>query len=95
MPHHYKRRWDESRGDNYDSWGSSWWFFETDDEFWPNRQIEIYDGGQVLFYHRSHLDDAYGRLSEAPVDPNEFEEFRISGAEFDQQWSSRRPLNGA
>jgi hypothetical protein len=41
MPHYYKRRWNQSRADRYDAWGHSWWLFETDDAFWPSRQIEI------------------------------------------------------
>ena len=95
MPHYYKRYWDEPRGDEFDSWGPSWWLFETDDEFWPERQIQIYDAGQVLFYHREHLQDLYGGLSEASLDPEEFEEFRITRAEFEQAWSDCKPLNGA
>lgn len=95
MPHYYKRRWNESRADRYDAWGHSWWFFETDDAFWPSRQIEIYDAGQVLFYHRGRLGDAYGGLSDATLDPDEFEPFRIDRAEFEHAWARHAPLNGA
>jgi len=92
MVHHYKRRWNESRGDDFDSWGESWWLFETDDDFRPQRQMEIYDGGQVLRYHPEHIEDAYGQLSEVPLDPAEFEPFRISREEFERLWSSSAPL---
>ncbi|WP_369935900.1 hypothetical protein [Xanthomonas tesorieronis] len=95
MPHYYKRRWNASRADRYDAWGHSWWFFETDDAFWPSRQIEIYDAGQVLFYHRGRLEDAYGGLSDAPLDADEFEPFRIDRAEFEHAWARHEPLNGA
>ncbi|MCC4594501.1 hypothetical protein NRY95_02185 [Xanthomonas campestris pv. phormiicola] len=94
MPHYYKRRWNQSRADRYDAWGRSWWFFETDDAFWPTRQIEIYDAGQVLCYHHAHLEDAYGGLSGAALDPDEFAPFRIGQAEFERAWSAHKPLNG-
>jgi hypothetical protein len=93
MKHYFKRRWEESRGDQHDAWGASWWFFETDDEFWPDRQIEIYDAGQVLFYHRHHLNDIYGGLGECALDSSEFEAFRITQAEFEYEWSTHKPLN--
>src|SRR4051812_34097671 len=48
--HFYRRRWDETRGDEFDSWGHSLWYFETDDEGWPIRQVELYDAGRVLRY---------------------------------------------
>lgn len=88
VANYYKRRWDESRGDAFDSWGASWFLFETGSDFWPVRQMEIYDGGQVLRYHRDHIEDAHGQLSEAPLDPLEFEPFRISQEEFERPWSS-------
>jgi hypothetical protein len=95
MNHYFKRRWDESRGDEFDAWGCSIWVFETDDEFWPVRQIEIYDGGQVLFYDREHLDDGHGGLGDQPLDPEESEECRISAAEFEHEWSTRKTTNRA
>ncbi|MBN6110711.1 hypothetical protein HDC36_004429 [Xanthomonas sp. JAI131] len=93
MPHYYKRRWNQSRADRYDAWGHSWWLFETDDAFWPSRQIEIYDAGPVLFYHRDRLEDAYGGLSAAALDPDEFEPFRIDRTEFEREWANHKPLN--
>lgn len=93
MTHYFRRRWDESRGDDYDAWGRSLWLFETDDEFWPLRQIEIYDGGQTLFYDRQHLKDRYGGLGDQALDADEFEPFKITRSEFEHEWSARKPLN--
>jgi hypothetical protein len=28
----YRRRWDESRGDEFDAWGHSVWYFEVDND---------------------------------------------------------------
>lgn len=93
VTNYYKRRWDESRGDDFDSWGASWFLFETGDDFWPQRQMEIYDGGQVLRYDLDHIEDIYGQLGEAPLDPLEFEPFRISQEEFERLWSSNDQIN--
>lgn len=95
MTHYFKRKWDESRGDDYDAWGCSLWLFETDDAFRPLRQIEIYDGGQVLFYDGQHPDDKFGALGEQALDAKEFEPFKITSAEFEHEWSRRKPLNRA
>lgn len=37
---YYKRRWEESRGDDHDDWGRSTWYFEVADDGYPVRQIE-------------------------------------------------------
>jgi hypothetical protein len=91
--HYFKRQWDESRGDEHDDWGSSTWYFETEADMWPTRQIEVYAGGAVLHYDRQHVDDAFGGLSEAALDAAEFALFAISQAEFEQVWSSQKPIN--
>jgi hypothetical protein len=93
MAFYFKRKWDESRGDDYDDWGGSLWLIETDHDRWPLRQIEIYDGGQVLFYDRQHMNDEYGMLGDQPLDADEFEPFKITQAEFEHAWSTRKPLN--
>lgn len=86
MNHSFKRRWNEPRGDEYNSWGHSWWFFETDENLWPVRQIEIYDAGPVLCYHSEHIEDNYGGLSEAALVFENMDPFRITEAEFKKEW---------
>ena len=44
----YRRRWDQSRGDEFDAWGRSVWYFEVNEDGWPVRQVEVYDTGPVL-----------------------------------------------
>lgn len=60
---------------------------------WPSRQIEIYANGTVLQYDQRHIEDEYGGLSEAPLDPEDFAPFEITQAEFEGVWSSRPPAN--
>ncbi len=36
---YFRRRWDEVRGDEFDGWGHSVWYFEIDDGGYPIRQI--------------------------------------------------------
>jgi len=45
---YYKINWDETRGDEYDGWGKSIRFLELNDQYYPTRQLEIYDNGKRL-----------------------------------------------
>lgn len=86
----YRRRWDETRGDEFDGWGHSLWYFETDDEGWPVRQVEVYDAGPVLRYGPEHDGDRYGGLGRASLyssDEN-WRIFEITGIEFERAWRS-------
>ena len=91
--HYFKRKWDESRGGEHADWGSSTWYFETEPDMWPTRQIEVYANGTVLQYDRQHIQDAFGRLSEAALDAAEFTSFAIPRDEFEQVWSTQKPVN--
>lgn len=85
--HYFKRHWDESRGDGHADWGTSTWYFETDPDMWPTRQIEVYANGRVLRYDRQRVEDEFGRLSQAALDAEEFAPFAIAQSEFEQVWS--------
>lgn len=85
---YFKRRWDESRGDQFDAWGQSWWFFETDDQGNVTRQMEAYEQGRTLRYNAGHIEDQYGGLSEEPLNLNEFRTFEITRAEFESAWNT-------
>ncbi len=85
----FKRRWDESRGDQFDSWGASTYFFEVGDDGWPTRQVEIYDDGPTLRYGPDRTEDKYGQLGDARLDALEdWTGWAISAAEFERVWSS-------
>lgn len=85
---YYKRAWDEPRGDPFDSWGSSVWYFEVDEASYPVRQLERYEHGPGLKYSSVHVEDFYGGLGDQPLDREEFAAFEISKEEFDEAWSS-------
>jgi hypothetical protein len=93
MPHRfYRRRWDKTRGDEFDDWGRSVWFFEVGEDGWPVRQIEVYDAGRVLRYGSDHLEDRYGGLGEASLydSGDEWSDFEITTAEFAHMWNLNR-----
>ena len=86
---YYKRHWNESTGDPVtDSWGHSIFYFETADDLYPSKQIQIFENGNILKYNESNPDDKFGGLSDQPLDIKEFNEFRIEKAEFDKLWQS-------
>jgi hypothetical protein len=84
----YRRRWGETRGDEFDGWGCSAWHFEVDHGGWPVRQIEVYDVGPVLRYGCGHDDDRYGGLSRASLydSDEDWQPFEITTAEFELVW---------
>ena len=84
---YYKRNWDETTGEELtDSWGTSAYYFETDDEGNVIRQLQLFSNGNALKYDTKYLDDKFGGLSEVPLDLEEFEPFVISADEFEQHW---------
>ena len=87
MPH-FKRRWDEVRGDEHADWGRSTWYFEVGDDGTPVRQLEKYDGGVALQYDGKHQDDEFGGLGEKSIELDAFAAFRIDRTEFENAWSS-------
>ena len=83
---YFKRNWNETRGDQYDSWGKSVWFFETDDNGEVLRQMEVYDNGKVLKYDNENSEDEFGMLADQNLDLTEFNEFTIEKEEFENNW---------
>jgi len=83
---YYKRNWNETRGDQYDSWGKSIWYFETDNNGEVLRQIEAYDNGKVLKYDNQNIEDEFGGLADQNLDLTEFVEFSIEKEEFENKW---------
>jgi hypothetical protein len=85
--------WDVSLGGEFDAWGTSTYFIEVGSDFYPLRQIEVYENGNVLFYDSSHFEDDYGMLCDKKFEEGDIEEFKISRAEFEQVWQSKIPIN--
>lgn len=87
---YFRRRWDESRGDQYDAWGAAIYYFEVGEDGWPLRQVEIYDAGPVLRYGPDHDEDEFGQLGSAQLDELEdWSSWAISKEAFDKVWSDR------
>jgi len=87
MPTYVKRHWNELRGDEHDAWGTSWWYFEVDNEGAVVRQIEQYDSGVCLCYGGQHIEDEFGGLSQVPLDLSEPTYTAISSQDFEAVWS--------
>lgn len=87
MPRYLKRHWNEGRGDEYDSWGTSWWFFEVDDSGGVIRQAELYEVGRLLRYSRVHAEDEFGALADSSLDVADAEYTSISQDEFESVWN--------
>jgi hypothetical protein len=92
---YFKRPWDESRGDEHDDWGSSTWFFEVGSDGYVERQIEVYEAGQVLKYDREHMEDGYGKLAEGALDLERtgFLPFETDAEEFERTWRTLKAMN--
>ena len=85
---YYRRRWDESRGDQYDTWGAATYYFEVGEDGWPLRQIEAYDAGPVLRYSADRPEDEFGGLGNTQLDELEdWSSWAITEDMFDEAWS--------
>jgi hypothetical protein len=99
---YWKYRWSESRGDEHDDWGCSWWYFEIGPDGYAARQIEIYDAGVRLRYGPDHQEDEYGGLSyyaettqlDRPPDEVITAAGFITAADFDAIWETGPWHNG-
>jgi hypothetical protein len=88
---YYKRHWNDIKSDQFESWGTSIWYFEVDNDGYPTRQMEVYQNGNRLKYHLNKTFDDYGGLSDLPIDLSEFEYFKISKETFEKEWSKNSP----
>jgi hypothetical protein len=91
---YFKRTWNEPRGDSYDGWGTSVWYFELDEARNPVRQIEMYESGDLLAYDGTQLDDEYGGLGDQALEgEDEWKPVEITEDEFEAAWRSVKPRN--
>ncbi len=92
MKHNYiKRKWNETRGDEYDHWGNSIWYFEIDNNGNVKRQVEEYSIGIRIRYDTKFSSDRYGMLSDVELDLSDNEFKSIPVAEFNNIWAKRNP----
>jgi hypothetical protein len=83
---YYKIHWNETRGDEYDDWGTSCWYLEVTDNNEIIRQLTLFDNQNLLIYSRDHLDDEYGGLSHSNFDEfdDDIDIHTISFQEFEE-----------
>lgn len=85
----FRRRWDESRGDQFDNWGGAMYYFEVDDVGLSIRQVEMYDAGPVLRYGPAHEEDEFGQLGATQLDELEdWTTWAITPEDFEVAWSA-------
>ncbi|QIL74784.1 hypothetical protein [Hymenobacter sp. HDW8] len=84
---YYRRPWDDSTGDPLsDSWGTSIFYFEVDENGEVLRQIQFFENGRKLKYSLNYIEDEFGMLSDVSLEPEEYKEFRIDQGEFEAIW---------
>ena len=86
-----KRRWNETRGDEFDHWGNSTWFFEAGKDGVVKRQVVEYAIGIRQRYDSEKSFDNYGMLSDVELDLSDSEFEVISESEFNNKWTERNP----
>ena len=86
---YFRRRWVESRGDAWDSWGLCVYLFEVAPDGRAARQIEQYDDGPTLRYGDSHDEDEHGFLTTEPFVTADWEPFEVSADTFAAAWAER------
>ena len=86
---YYRRRWEESRGDAWDSWGPCVYLFEVGADGRAVRQIEQYETGPTLRYGEGHDEDEHDFLTSEPFLDAEWAECEVSGETFAEAWDSR------
>jgi len=84
---YFKRDWNETRGDKYDSWGLSVWYFETNDHGKPVRHMELYENGKLLKYSADHMKDKFGFLARSAIPLKDFQENKIEKNVFFKLWN--------
>jgi hypothetical protein len=86
---YFKYIWNETRGDQFDFFGESVWYFEIGHDSYISRQLELYSIGLVNKYSASHKEDQFGFLGYSHFDSNDFDEIiLIKGSEFENHWNS-------
>lgn len=89
MNTYYKQFWNETREDEFNSWGSSIWFFEVGADNFPIRQLELYENGNRLKYHDSKPFDDFGGLGDQALETTNL--ITINKNEFEIEWLKSNP----
>ena len=85
--YYFSQFWDEEREDKYASWGTSTWYFETNDSDNVLKQITVYENGKILKYCKENPKDEYGNLATHNLTIDDCDGVEISKEEFLTIWS--------
>jgi hypothetical protein len=83
---YFTQLWDEERDDEYASWGTSTWYFETNDADEVLKQITVYKNEKVTKYDEKHLEDEFGGLCEDTLTIDDCDGEIITKEEFYKIW---------
>lgn len=83
---YFKQFWDENRDDEFASWGTSTWYFETNSDDEILKQITIYKNGTIVKYSEDKLEDEFGSLGDQKLTIEECDGAVISKEEFYKLW---------
>jgi uncharacterized protein (DUF433 family) len=87
--HYYKRPWKQTSGsEQTGEWGEITSFFETNETYYPVRQLDVFANGNALKYDTLYHRDRNGALFQFELNPDEFEAFRITAEEFELAWGN-------
>ncbi len=90
----FRREWNESRGDEFDAWGTAVYYFAVSRlDLVPTQQMEVYANGTVLKYTSRHPSDKYGMLSDQALELEDFAPFEISSEAFSRSWLTHNAIN--
>ena len=64
---YFTQIWDEERDDEYASWGTSTWYFETNTADEVLKQITVYKNGKVTKYDLEKQENEFGGLCEGAL----------------------------
>ena len=83
---YFTQIWDEEREDEYASWGTSIWYFETNDADEVLKQITVYKSGKVAKYDTDKQEDEFGGLCEGALTIDDCDGDVITKDEFYTLW---------
>jgi hypothetical protein len=92
---YFRRTWDETRGDEYEQWGTCTYFFEVGPDLWVTRQLQVYANGVALAYDARVAHDEYDGLADRALDleADGYLPFEIDEERFRTAWNEAKPIN--
>jgi hypothetical protein len=89
---YFKRYFNETSGHELtDDWGTSTYYFETDEKGVVSKQLEVYLNSKVLKYSNLQKEDAYGGMSLVPLDLKDKSYEKISAKSFKELFNRTYP----